>query len=379
MEFKDEKELIDNYLAGRASEEEARRLETWYNIHARALSGQTGMDDFDYLKVQAEVWLLVQPGSRPAKRLFPYWQVAAACIAICLGVWFYTAQRGHVEPTQNTALNDLKPGKNTATLTFADGTSIDLGKAAKGELKNEQHASVRKTADGELVYARGKGAENVGYHILSTPRAGKFTLTLADGTVAILDAASSIRYPVAFIGGERRVSITGQVYFKVFHNELMPFRIDVQGQTVEDLGTEFNINAYTEEQVVRTTLIEGAARVLKGGRSVMLKPGQQASVRPDEDKIMVRNVDTEEATAWKNGYFLFDNEPLESVMRKISRWYDVDIVYSSGGPVPESYLGSITRYGNVSKVLQMLEATGDVRFRVDGRKIIVTKKSTPAK
>jgi len=276
-------------------------------------------------------------------------------------------------------VNDIAPGKNAAMLTLANGEVINLSDAKNGILALEQQINIRKTGDGQVIYSAGISSEALVYNTMNTPRAGKYTLTLADGTIATLDAESSITYPVAFGKKERRVKMTGQVYFQVVHNADQPFRVDVKDQMIEDLGTEFNINAYDDEAIMKTTLIEGSARVIYHGSSALLSPGQQAAIHRGAEKISVNKVDTEEATAWKNGYFLFNNEPLESVMRKISRWYDVDVVYPSVAPIGESYLGSITRYSNVSKVLQMLEITGDVKFRIEGKKIIVVKKSNTDK
>jgi transmembrane sensor len=388
MDFKDEKELIDKYLAGRSTDAEDRRLEAWYNQHANELPGRPENIDDDYLKAGEEMWAVVRPV--PVKKLFPYFRiVAAASIIAVLGIGIYLYQRtGHSELIQDgqVYVQDIKPGGNKAYLTLSNGKRVVLTDVKNGALAKEQETNIRKTADGQVVYYGGVSGDVLIYNTMTTPRGGKYGLTLADGTVVTLDAASSITYPVAFDGKQRKVRITGQVYFEVAHNAAKPFRVEAKGKVVEVLGTEFNMNAYDDEPVIKTTLLKGSVMVSSFGGDdagsrdeVVLKPGEQAVSRAGDGLIRVTKVDTEEATAWKNGYFLFTNEPLESVMRKVSRWYDVDIVYPKGTPVPESYLGSITRYGNVSKVLQMLEITGDVKFRIEGKKIIVTKKSNTDK
>ncbi|MNE42429.1 FecR protein [compost metagenome] len=170
------------------------------------------------------------------------------------------------------------------------------------------------------------------------------------------------------------MKIKGEAYFDVAHNEKSPFKVIVKGQTIEDIGTTFNINSYDDEPNIRTTLITGSARVITdNGKSVVIKPNQMATII-NSDQISVAQVNAQNAVDWKNGVFLFDKEPLESVMRKIARWYDVDIVYSGNEKIEEVFGGSITRYASVSQVLRVLEVTGDVHFKIEGRKIIVSKK-----
>jgi transmembrane sensor len=272
----------------------------------------------------------------------------------------------------------VAPGGNKAILTLANGEKVLLTDARNGVVARQGGVAVAKKSDGQLNYSvdeSGLSNEAQLFNTVETPRGGKYKLTMADGTIAILDAASSIHYPVAFNGRERRVEITGQVYFEVVHNTDKPFKVSVKGQIVEDLGTKFNINAYDDEPVIRTTLIEGSIGLTRASRTVILKPGQQAVNTTNNPDTKIIAADMEEAVAWKNDYFLFNNEPIESVMRKISRWYDVDIHYPNGQKLEESYLGGLTRYSNVSEVLKMLEITGDVRFEVKNKTIRVFPKS----
>jgi transmembrane sensor len=278
--------------------------------------------------------------------------------------------------------HDIAPGGNKAILTLANGGKIYISDVKKGIITNQAGIQVAKNKNGQIVYVvnhSANGASNytsgeIAYNTLTTPRGGQSSVTLSDGTIAYLDAASSIKFPVVFHGNERRVAITGQVYFEVVHNAAKPFRVDVKGETIEDIGTSFNINAYDDEPVIKTTLLSGKIKISKGNETATLLPGQQAVTSANVNSIHIKNVDTEEAKAWKEGYFIFNNESLGSIMRKISRWYDADVVYPGGQDLDVEYWGTMTRYGNVSKVLNMLEITGDVKFRIDGKKIIVLKK-----
>jgi len=206
---------------------------------------------------------------------------------------------------------------------------------------------------------------------MSTPKGGQYQLTLQDGTKVWLNAASSITYPAAFVDRMRRVKVKGEVYFEVAKNKTKPFIVDIDGgSSVEVLGTSFNINAYSDEDNSRTTLLEGSVRVVgPGSNSVMLKPGQQAVVGSGTGVSMRSDIDTEEVMAWKDGYFEFDGASLETVLRQLARWYDVEIDY--GGHVPaKTFIGEIPRDASLSVVLNVLEKTG-VHFRIQGRNIVV--------
>jgi transmembrane sensor len=259
---------------------------------------------------------------------------------------------------------------------LADGKRIILTGAKNGTIAKDHNAIINKTADGQLVYqsddketaSSKRPAEN----LLQTPRGGEYHLILADGTNVWLNAASSIRYPTAFTGNDRRVEVTGEAYFEVAHNAAKPFRVTSKGQTVEVLGTHFNINAYDDEPGIKTTLLEGSVKVSNKDQKAILKPGQQAIVQSINNSIIIKNANTEEVVAWKNGYFLFDGEKIESIMRKVSRWYDVDVQYEQTMP-DVAFGGSISRFENVSQLLEVLQRTGSVHFKIEGRRLTVMK------
>lgn len=312
------------------------------------------------------------------KRLWPKLAAAASLLLfLSVGGYFLFYKTTGNRQVQNQQ-HDIAPGGNKAILTLADGSKITLDDARRGTVAKQSGTIVTKTSPGQLIYRSedtnsshsggGKMIAEV-WNTLSTPAGGQYNLTLPDGTTAMLDAASSIRFPVAFTGRERKVEVTGQVYFKVVHNKARPFRAIVKGQTIEDIGTEFNINAYDNEQAIKTTLLEGSIRLFNPHGSAVLKPGQQAVVRQGDRSIIIGSVDTEEATAWKDGLFLFHNTGMKTVMRQLERWYNVEVDMRN---LPDrQFYGEIPRNVKLSQVLTMLEASGKFKFKIQGRRIML--------
>ncbi len=302
-----------------------------------------------------------------------WFQVAAAILLVLafVGLFNYLDRPagGELAGTEQQPATDIAPGGNKAVLTLADGSTIDLDSVPVGMLSTQGSAEIRKTADGQVAYQTSGDRQEVLYNTISTPRGGQYQLTLADGSRVWLNAASSIRYPTAFVESYRSVEITGEVFFEVAENPARPFQVDVAGQCViEVLGTEFNVNAYEDEEAVSTTLVEGSVRIsADDGRSSVLQPGQQA--RLTEGVLRVRQVDTEEFVAWKSGWFVFNRADLAGIMRRISRWYDVEVVFE-GEPLSRSFSGMVSRDNNVSQVLKIMENAG-VRFRIEKERIIV--------
>lgn len=300
------------------------------------------------LAAAAVVLLLIGAGS-----LFRYNNKPAAPIAL-------------VKDT--TYLHDAAPGGNKAVLRLANDSVIDLTGAKNGILDQQSGSQVVKPADGELAYEKG-GVGPVGFNTLTTPRGGQYRLTLPDGSRVWLNAASALKYPTVFSGKERVVELQGEAYFEVAQNAAMPFRVMVRKTPVEKpvqvevLGTQFNVMAYPDEPYISTTLLEGSVRVREGAKAVLLKPGEQAR------ENNVNPVDTEEVVAWKNGMFKFDEATIEQVMRQISRWYDVEVVYVNEHP-KDVFRGEMYRNVNASKILRVLQASG-VHFTVEGKKIYV--------
>jgi ferric-dicitrate binding protein FerR (iron transport regulator) len=277
--------------------------------------------------------------------------------------------------------NDIKPGGNQAILTLADGTKIVLDKAAEGALARQGNTTVIKLDDGRLAYNMQTVSQipttKILYNTLSTPRGGQYRVTLPDGTLVWLNASTSLKFPTAFTGNERKVEIKGEAYFEVAKNEAMPFIVTAENSEIKVLGTHFNVSAYADDKVMKTTLLEGSVELSIAKRAgsetvpatIKLQPGQQAQL--DETNILkVVEADTEEATAWKNGFFIFNNEDVESIMRKITRWYDVKVIYENKDENMR-FTGNISRAENVSEVLRVLELTEIVHFKIEGKTITV--------
>lgn len=281
---------------------------------------------------------------------------------------FLMWHRPGVETRQHTFVlkeNDLPPGGNKATLTLANGKQIVLDTLISGEtLKQGVSAIINRR--GHLAYTPESKTGEVAYNILTTPRGGQYQLTLADGSKVWLNAASSIRFPTHFVGKERRVQITGEVYFEVAKNAAMPFKVEAGNMEINVLGTHFNVNSYN---VVKTTLIEGLVVVASEGTTLALKPGQQAQLTTIGKIDLLEKVDLNETLAWKNGLFQFNNADIETVMQQIARWYDVEIIYE--GNVTKLFGGSIPRNMSASNVFKALELTGGVHFEIEGKTIIV--------
>lgn len=314
--------------------------------------------------------------SAPIRRLptLRQWAAIAAAVLVLAGsTWlFLFPSFNTISPT--VAVNDIPPGTNKATLTLANGRIITLDSAANTTISEQNNTSLIRLSNGQLSYHKSDISDQpsaIAYNVLSTPRGGQFSLSLADGTKAWLNAASSITYPTQFTGANREVTITGEVYFEIAANKAQPFIVKTNKQTVQVLGTHFNINAYDDEPAVSTTLLEGSIRVIAGTENAMVRPGEQAVY--NQHQLIVSPADVDEAVAWKNGVFQFDNENLESIMRKLSRWYDVDIEYSNTDSRHIPFTGIITHFSNVSQVLRMLELTKKVHFTIEGKKIVVLK------
>lgn len=386
--------LIDKYLSGTAMPEEISRLNEWYHSFDDTETEVHSNEPFNTQQLSQKIKSRLlktideeSSGSIPNKRK---WYFAAAAIILLLltsGYYFFfsSSPGANKETTKAVAPkpvlnNDIVPGGDKALLTLSDGSTIILDSASNGLLTTQGNIKVEKLENGLLSYTiNGKKiSENdeAFYNTITTPRGGQYQVTLSDGTKVWLNAASSIRFPVVFTGKERRVIVTGETYFEVALNTAMPFKIKAAGSEVEVMGTHFNINAYDDEASIKTTLLEGKVKVyVPSGEGFVqakfLMPGQQSSISKNGTISILNNADTEEVMAWKNGRFQFKSADVKSILRQIARWYDVDIEYR--GNVSLSFSGQLPRSVTVSKVLEKLEMTGEVNFKIDGRKIIVSR------
>ena len=376
LDMKDEdiiKSLLEKHQKGTISDAEKALLDNWYLYVAAEPSEE--LSDKERIQTFDKVFINLQRvvNGRKVRNL---WPVIAATASILLflsfGVYLVLHQsdaEGKWE-AQNFK-NDIAPGTNGATLTLGNGKTIALNTRAKGTVVVEGNTIVKKSDDGQLEYHVSGAAENaVMDNTLTTGRKEQYKVVLSDGTNVWLNAASSIKYPAEFSGKDREVAITGEAYFEVAHNASRPFKVISGGQTIEVLGTHFNVNTYIDEPDVETTLLEGSVKVSNGNAFEIIKPGEQAVLKATQ--LSVHGADLEETIAWKNGYFRFNQESIESIMRKLSRWYDIDIQYD-GPALTEKYSGKISRFRNISEVLKVFEYTGSVHFKIEGRRVTVSK------
>ena len=376
MEKVEAKKLLEKYSLGLCTDAEKALVESFYNSYKPAQ---------EYSKSEAELvsnlnrieQTLPVPKRKSLRTLWPRFASAAAVlIFISIGIYFYmnsnTDESTQIATTKK--VNNIAPGSNKAVLTLGNGKKISLTDAGNGTIAKQSGIKIIKTDDGQLIYSVSVSELKSilpEYNTISTPRGGQYQVSLPDGTNVWLNAASSLKYPANFTSlKERRVELIGEAYFEVVHNKTLPFRVETEEQVVEVLGTHFNINSYTDEPIVTTTLMEGSVKVHSIANNVIIKPGQQTILVHASKQISVQKANLGIALAWRNGTFQFDNETIESVMRKISRWYDVDVVFQKNC-TKQGFVGTISRFENVSEVLQMLEHTGTVHFKIDGRRITV--------
>jgi ferric-dicitrate binding protein FerR (iron transport regulator) len=310
-----------------------------------------------------------------AKRiLMPRLKWAAAAVVFI--VFSFTAYLSLNKKKEHVFASDVAPGKNKAILTLANGEKISLSDALTGDVAKEAGFSITKTADGQLIYniAESQNTDDTGLNTISTPNGGEWQIRLPDGSAVWLNAASSLQYALNIgTAKQRLVKLEGEAYFEVSKNKEHPFIVETEKQFVEVLGTHFNINSYRDEQGTKTTLLEGSVRVSHKdtNESETLKPGEQSLVTAFG--TTVKDVNTDEAIAWKKGYFMFNNERQESILRKVARWYNVEIEYADQDAKNVMYYGTLSRFEKISKVLTKLEQTGEVRFDIKGNKVIVYK------
>lgn len=305
------------------------------------------------------------------------WFLAAAVLTLVVttGLYFYlkSEKNQSSEVAQSKDDTIISPGGAKATLTLADGTVLDLDNLQNGIITKQGNISIIKTGSGQVIYKfnESAGASQITQvNTIQTPRGGEYQVVLPDGSKVWMNAASSLQFPAAFTGTERRVKLTGEAYFEVAKNIEKPFIVNADQLSVKVLGTHFNIAAYRDGSKLTTTLLEGSVRVDNGKNNVLIKPGQEAALERDITSFKITEVDVQEAIAWKEGVFVFNDENIESIMRKLSRWYDIDVQFETDLR-NKDFSGTISRFKNIEEVLEMLQLTGSVHFKIEGRKIYV--------
>ncbi len=412
MSISEIKSLLDRYVAGSATPREQRVVEQWLEENDQQHTAWHNMDSKARAAWMLELYRDIERGieckhvaeegdnapvvSYKWYRKFRLPVAAMLVVSVGIGLYYFLLSRQGTTAPVNIVMQqqgqDVLPGANKAVLTLGNGDRILLDDSQEGILTNQGGTDVSKQGEGivyHIPYSNEMGAPVV-YNTLSTPRGGQYKLVLSDGSKVWLNASSSIRYPSSFSGNERTVEITGEVFFEV--NRVMaaaskrapakkvPFKVKIispggENGEVEVLGTQFNINAYADEEAVSTTLLEGSIKFSplrpegKTGDAVVIEPGQQVRLGKNGSLRVEKDVDLEETVAWKNGLFMMNSAAIPVVLRQLARWYDVDIVYGKG--VPEGRItGDIPRNMNLSEVLKVMELSG-VHFKIEDRKIVV--------
>lgn len=364
-------ELIKKYLEGQCTPEEKNLVESWHLEDLRAEKDAPALQEITDVHEEMRRTIIAHSQNK-SSALWPK-IAAAASIFIALSVGSYLFFNKLTVPADLVVSKDedILPSNKGVVLTISGGKKLVL---------NEQHTGVIQTADGaaasqspeELVYSDSKATESA-LHTLSNNSGAKYKLKLADGTEILLDAASSITYPVSFSGNEREVSLSGQAYFKVAHNERSPFLVRTADQVIEDIGTEFNVNAYKNESVQLVTLIEGAVKVRRKSSSILLQPGEE--VLSTSTTFERRPADLEETLSWLKGKQIFNHEPLENIMNQIARIYDVQLIWQDPATKQIEFGGSFDRTRKLSTVLNFLRKVGPgIDFEVDGKRVTILKK-----
>jgi transmembrane sensor len=389
MDSKQFKELIERYISDECTPDEVetlrRLLDDSAQVHQLEILMDSQLGDStisanDYPEVVNRLKRMVEKEINQEKRevkvfsgrLVRRWVAVAALFIVIATVGFvWLTKKDPGSPAADKQVSSapvIQPGKEGAILTLADNSKIVLDSAGKGIIA-VQNGSKIELRDGQLVY-HANGSTNEVYNTMSTPKGRQFRIVLPDGTRAWLNAASSLRYPSAFAGKERKVEVTGEVYFEVAKNPSMPFKVKVnEDMEVIVLGTHFNINSYSNEPSINTTLLEGSVRFINGNEQTVLRPGQQAQANSRQKIKVITDVNLKRIMAWKDGVFDFNNASLQEVMRQLERWYDIEVVYEKGVPNIE-FVGAMGRDLSLSDVLKGLKLS-EVNFRLEGRKLIV--------
>jgi transmembrane sensor len=386
---KDEIRLRREYLAtrwksGTATEEEEKELFDWLNqqeeiiLHIPASFSESEELLKQKMLDQINLAILQQPSNKNRISRIRIWSAAAAILLFIGAGIFYLGWPDKTQRNGLVLLNDIPPGKNSATLTLSNGKKIVLSTVTKGELAKETGIRIAKTSEGQLSYEATEQSEpQAGFNTLSTGNGEQYEVVLPDQSRVRLNAASSIRYPVSFNGlPERKIELSGEAYFEVTKDSKHPFLVQTTQQTVKVLGTHFNVNAYPDEPLVKTILTEGSVSITQAPSSAgvspatLLKPGEQAVLQ--SGKIKTGPADLESGMAWIKGDFVFDDESLESAMRRIARWYDVQVIYTAAIPSGVIIGGALSQSKPISAVLERIEKAAHVKFRVKGKKIYVS-------
>lgn len=376
--------LLKKYLNNTASSEEAAFVEKYYQYFEHNNDLIDSLPENEVRQIQSRLFEKIKNelSQESTKNIFSKnswkgWAIAASVLLIAGSIIFFQVNRKRETIATNenknlAASKEIPPGSNKAIITLNDGSKVLLDDSNTGLIAKQGNTQVIKLPTGEVVYKNKELNKKTFINTMTTPRGGRYQLMLSDGTKVWMNSESSITYPTAFREAERRVKITGEVYFEVAKNEKQPFFVSLNnGTEIRVLGTHFNVNTYLDNGAISTTLLEGSVLVTNKNELQILKPGQQAQVK--NSAISVKsNIDTSLVMAWKNGYFSFNNTELEMVMKQLARWYDVNVIYEGKAPLMK-FWGGISMNSSLSQVLKVLEES-KINFRVENKNIIVLTK-----
>jgi biopolymer transport protein ExbD len=386
--------LLDRYLKSQSNTKEKEKLDEFFEENSNSIEASKSIENVS--KLEDKIFNYIQFGIKEQVKKestlnrMPYLQIAASILVIFLfstTIYFYRsslASKSQLPIAQGVAkIEDKQPAKNIAILTLGNNSQIVLDEASNGEIAQESGVSILKTDKGELIYKirnSNKLSNNDlnKYNTISTPMGGKFKVILPDGSLVVLNAASTLKYPVHFDEKLRKVSFTGEAYFEIAKLEdkrkkRVPFYVYSNDQIVEVLGTHFNINSYDNEEYSKTTLLEGSVNIINkksAAPAKILKPGQQAVIKRGDIQTKIMIADEAQALAWKDGYFLFKNTNIKDVVNELERWYNIDIQYEDEMEF-ENITGYISRNVKISSVLKMLQLSGIVDYEISGSTIII--------
>ncbi|WP_316797712.1 FecR family protein [Pedobacter frigidisoli] len=373
MQKSEAEELFEKFKNGTCNASEMEAIRYWLYYYRSETAGKYSSADLE--KISEEIWSKVEPSLQANKprviSLKAKIAAAAAIVLLALGGLYFMQNKAPLSGQVGSVYkNDIDPGGEKAYLTLADGKKISLDHLQQGGIA-QPGVEISKSPNGMVVYKVSAGREATdATNTLETPNGGKFSIVLPDGTKAWLNAASRLTYPLSFRNKEKRiVTLSGEGYFEVAHDKAHPFLVNSQRQTVQVLGTHFNIQAYPNEKHIRTTLLSGSVRI-SGNTTVakILKPGEQADF--DTNGITVSQADKEQANAWINDDFVFNGEDLHTVMRQVARWYDVEVVYD-GEQDNAAFYSTISRRKKLSEILKALTMNQGIHFKLEGRRVTV--------
>ncbi|MFD2556892.1 FecR family protein [Sphingobacterium tabacisoli] len=359
------KKLLRRYTSGAASRSERDAVESWYT----SVEYDNRLQVQEYEQAKESVWNNINPHQRSRRRFLRY---AGIFIMLCsISLLYYSIYRDNTVDTL-AETSEITPGGNRAVLVLGSKDSVNLSQLTTGDIIRHEGIKIEKLSDGTISYETDSTTNDIAsINKLIVPRGGQYRIVLSDGSIVSINSESTIEFPSQFTGNERRIKMLGEGYFEVAKNKNKPFIVESKGQKVTVLGTKFNIKAYPNDTHTLTTLLEGKVEVSFSKGNAILLPGDQSIF--DGKNIKILSAKTASEISWKDELFVFDSEPLESIMQKIARWYDVDIVFDNRELEKKQFTGTISKHNQIGQVLNLLEMTGKVKFTIRNKTIYIQK------